>query len=83
MSYLPPPLPINPKDPWEAAIRNDNEKKRKGKHHEVSSKEETRNSLWVKLNQLAGAKEVSAGGGESKSSAKSAKATTSIHFLID
>ncbi|XP_078164907.1 uncharacterized protein LOC144559678 isoform X2 [Carex rostrata] len=58
----PPPPPtksIDSKDPWEVAIRNEKEKRRKGKHTAATSyTEETRNSLRVKLNQMVGATEL-------------------------
>ena len=60
-NYLLPPLLMDSKDLGEVALRNDNKEKRKGKHHDLPSKEEHRNSLRVRLNQLAGAKEVSVG----------------------
>ena len=70
------------KDPWEVAIRNDKEKKRKGKHTSAtSSTEETRNSLRVKLNQMVGATEAPAGG--SDLTKPPVKAKTGIQFLID
>ena len=77
-----PHAAVDIQNPWEMAIHQEKEKKRKGKHQEnVVSKEEPRNSLRVKLNQMVGAKEVKeVPGGPVKSTGK---AKTGTNFLID
>ena len=66
------------------ALRNDKEKKHKGKHLESKSTlEETRNSLRVKLNQMVESREAQPGVIDKTSAKPLVKAKTGTQFLID